>query len=341
MPYSISLRAINFDKVIPKEIQQLCFSIANDPDLELVSFSEIDLSVFNFKAAEPVLAAIKNNRKIQTVILSSSHFENAPIECLDVLFAYLKFKKNFILSRNRLNELGAWFDFVKNLLGSKLETLELFLNHIGHLDNDSIQNIFDVISKSNLQRLLLANNDIGSNNCIRILLSLFKGKMQYLDLSSNQLGCGTQSKEWIELFATLQNNKSLKGLNLSNCGLNILNLTDDDEEENIFAIALLTFIKHTSLQEIDLSKNEFTKCFTIQLIKAAIRNNKNLTLKCEGNGLTKEEICLLKQNKLQEMSHTDDAHNERLSVMPPPLTFSMTIKGIEKRVDSLIASPHP
>ena len=183
----------------------------------------------------------------------------------------------------------------------------------------------------------MRGNSIGSNDCKQALLNLFSGKIKYLDLTDNGLGCGDDAKleDWVDFFDTLQKNKSLESLNLTNCALDILILLEEEKGKNIFSEQLLMFIKHTSLKELNLSKNDFEENYTIKLIEAA-NENPGLKLVCEGNGLSKEAIAALTQT-LKERSQPA-AGNPVSSSIKAPLTFSDPLKAVESRDNSLVVS---
>ena len=347
MPFSFALRDIDFAKATQQEINQLALSIEHDPELKFIHFTDIDLGVFNFVQMETMLAAIKNNKATQTISLSRCCLENASSECLNLLSTYLKSKRTLDISFHSLKKPGPWLDFIKDVLDGELEFLEFSYNWIGLLDNNAnLQKLFCLFANSNLNKLLLRGNIIGSNDCKQALLNLFSGKIKYLDLADNLLGCssGTKPKDWNEFFDMLQKNKFLKGLNLTDCGLDLLTFPeeygDDDEDyietDNVFSMRLLMFVKQTSLEELNLSKNDFTESFTIKLIEAA-HENPRLKFVCEDNGLSKEAIAALTQT-LKEKSQSAAGGHEPSS-MKSLLTFSDPLKAVENQDNGSVVSP--
>jgi hypothetical protein len=133
------------------------------------------------------------------------------------------------------------------------------------------------------------------------MVSLLSGNLQHIDLSLNPLGLQIGFEGWENVFQAITRNKSLKTLSLYGCSLNFP--VETEEENKDFIELLASFIKQTSLKELNLSQNDFSREATLKLLKASMEN-KGLNLKLENPHLSAREISELKQSFQAEHEKT-------------------------------------
>ena len=278
----------------PLEIASLADMVENHPEMHSVYFDKIHLSGVNVSILKPIFIAVRNNQNISKVSFNNTGAEFIEENDIDLLYSSVKDKHCVHFSQNQIYGDCPGVQLVIRLATSNIHKFFCEINSFGAGRFKAFNGLMNAFSKSEFELLSLLANEIGARfQCDVMLSNLFRSKIKCIILDSNPLGRGTFDIDWEDIINILRENKYLKKLSLKNCSLDMI----ECEGEGVFAEQLVSYVKNTNLEELNISDNHFSKELTTELVKASVENPK-LILALEGNAFSLEEINSIKLSLL-------------------------------------------
>lgn len=124
------------------------------------------------------------------------------------------------------------------------------------------------------------------------------------------------------LFKIFSEVTHLRNLDISSCGLGLFNDEEPLEETGISEFIKLFghFLMTTSLRELDLSNNEFSRVTTIKLLSYVFKNP-HLSITLNQNGLSTKEIEEFRKASQKPVA-TDASGLKKASAKPVLIAYS-------------------
>ena len=270
-------------------IENLARVIKNNPNLEELFLSDNKLGA----SAVVILKALERSSKLTILNLNSNNMtgqvakhlanvikNNSSLEELCLLDNNLRFSTAVILQA--LEE------------HSTLKILNLSSNHITSQVAENIANV--IHNNSNLEKLDLANNELGPSAVVILQALKHNSKLTVLNLNNNKI--------------TGQVAKDLASVIKSNSGLRHLYLFDNDLKSS--AVVILKALEgNAQLETLELSNNNITR-EVAENLASMIENNSNLKMLGLGNNeLGPSAVVILQSLKhISKLTHLNLDNNK-------------------------------
>ncbi len=300
----LSLSRVDLKNVNKETIDNFTSLLKVIRDRHSLSFHQVKLAALDFnKVLLPIFQATKENSEIHILSFFNCSLEDLDDTALNTIYNLThKNIKNLDLSFNKLGSSNKTVNFLIQFLQWNIEKLNCDYVHLAECEFAKVREIIQSFSSSKS----LTTLDLGSFNfeenikICELLLILFSGNISNISLSSSySLGQNMTIDDWIKVINVIDKKNKLKYLNVSNCGLGLLDMDARIQAEagsgnpEAFIKVFGPFLQTTTIEVIDISGNDFLKETTIALLKYSMQNPK-LKLICERNELTNKEIEELK-----------------------------------------------